>query len=265
MPAIQPDRLKLEVAELVDHFNDPKLFKNHIEKFLEHYADRTLRPGQSGSPAPLLPSYHVPNQVLRRIILDLATNAENEPKTALSLIDTLWEEPFLETRVLAARLLGKIPPKYSEHILVRVREWVQPSQEETLLNEIFDNGLSQLRLSNPGELFTLTQEWLETSTIGWQILGLRLLMSSINEPSFSNLPNIFSILGPWVTNHPQELRPYLLEIMTVLAYRSPQETGHFLRQNLILSKTPGITWLARKSLPHFPDNLQLNLRHTLRD
>lgn len=265
MPAIQPDRLKQEVAELVDHFNEPVLFKNDIEKLLEQYADRTLRPGQSGSPAPLLPTYHVPVQVLRRIILDLTPKATTEPKTTLSLIDTLWEQQNLECRVLAARLLGKISPKPSEDILIRVREWVQPGQEETLLREIFDNGLSQLRFSNPGELFALIQEWLETSTIGWQILGLRLLLSSIKEPTFLNLPNIFSILGPWVTNHAQELRPFLLDVLSVLAHRSPQETGYFLRQNLVLSKNPEITWLARNSIHYFPNNIQINLQHALRE
>ena len=123
MPAINPERLKRETAELTACFSDPEKFVHVLEDLLDRYADRVRRPGQTGSPAPLLPAFKVAPPVMRQILLTLTPLAETDSLAALALADALWEKPTLETRQIAIRLLGLIPANDPDQILTRVQKW----------------------------------------------------------------------------------------------------------------------------------------------
>ena len=73
-----------------------------LHHLLDFYADRARRPGQSGKPAPLIDAYKVHPPVLRHILQELIPLAAENPDAGLALCDALWEQPYLEFRLLAS-------------------------------------------------------------------------------------------------------------------------------------------------------------------
>ncbi len=264
MPAIQPARLKREVARLVGSLPDSRAFVRALENVLERYADRTYRPGQSGDPAPLLPAYNVPKPVLRQIRHTLTAHLQQDPQLALQLADRLWEKPILETRRLAIHLLGMIPASDPAPILHRLQSWANPKEDAQLMDELFHTGLARLRQENRDTLLEQIEDWMDTPEPATQIQAIRALLPFVQNPNTDDLPGVFGLLSSRLAHFPAEALPYLLELIHALAKHSPHETAHFIRQALVVSEKPEISWLARNTLRLLPETSRERLRAALR-
>ena len=265
MPAIQPARLRQQVAELAEHFDDPPEFSRSLHLLLDFYSDRARRPGKTGRPGPLLTAYNVRSPVLRMLVQELNPLIQDNPEGGLELCDALWSEPYLEFRLLAAMLLGQIPPYPPEPITDRLKRWITTDVEFYLIEALLVHGVEQLHNEQPQVFLQLIESWMESTIIFEQQLGLRTLVQLINDPRFENLPVFFRMIQPLCQAAPAALRPDLLDVLAALAHRSPQETAYFLRQCLMFPDAPDTPWLIRQSLSKFPDESQTNLRQAMRE
>ncbi len=265
MPAIQPARLKQQSALLVEQFINPAAFIRSLHHLLEFYADRVHRPGQAGEPPPLIQAYRVKPPILRQILMDLEPLAKEKPDQALELCDQLWEQPYLEFRQLSASLLGVIPPSSSAAILERVRGWIRQDIEDHLIDIMILHGLENLRKEDPHSIYRLINEWLATSEVQYQKIGLRTMLPLVQDPDIENLPIFFNLIQPFARSLPSSISPDLIDIVEVLARRSPQETAYFLRQTLSFPNSPDTPWLIRQVIRVFPTEIQSSLRKALKE
>jgi len=263
MPAINPEMLKQETAELAAHFSDPARFVYALDGLLDRYADRVRRPGQIGAPSPLLAAFKVAPPVMRQIMLML-TPLASDPSAALALADVLWEKPTLETRQIAIRLLGLLSADDPAPILARVQAWATPNEEEHILDELFEKGLANLQTRHPEHYLEIIREWLTHSQVDVQTLGAKALLTLAQNPAFDNLPRVFCLLLPRMMDPPPVLRAYLSAVIRALAKRSPQETAHFLNQVLIVTDNSGAAWITRQVMELFPEETQERLKETIR-
>jgi hypothetical protein len=264
VPAIQPVRLKRQAAALAERFADPPAFVRGLHNLLEFYAERIRHSGQAGTPAPLTTAYKVHPPVLRQILQAILPRAVAQPQAGLELCDALWEQPYLEFRLLASMLLGQIVPDDPKPVLGRVQAWIQPDLEDFLIRSLLTHGLVQLRQLYPQTLIQLVQEWLDRSNTFYLQLGLRALQPMVEDPTFENLPAFFRLIHPLVRSAPGLIRPDLLDVLVCLAHRSPTETAFFLRQTLTLPNAPDTPWIIRQVLNEFPPEIEKNLRSTVR-
>lgn len=266
MPAIQLARLKIQAAQLVEDYHDTASYVKGLHGLFDYYADRTRRSGQSGEPPPLITSYNVPLPVLRQVLIELAPHVALDHQAAFSLCNSLWEEPYLEFRLLAASILGQIPPNPPEPILDRVLSWAIPSTEDRLLDALIGEGLSRVRKESPDSFLNQVEGWLTAAEVFPQQLGLRATHTLVSDRYFKNLPFLFRMMAPLVRKASPQLRPYLLDVLRALAMRSPKEAAFFLRKNLsVKTDNPGTAWLTRNSLRYFPAEEQARLRVALRE
>lgn len=266
MPAIQLARLKIQTAELVTHFDDPTSFVRRLHDLLDFYADRTRKPGQAGEPPPLIKPYNVPRPILRQVRTDLAPYVAMDKESALVLCDTLWEEPYLEFRLLAIDLLGLIPTDFPDEILARIKSWAVPGTEDRLLNALVNEGLTQVRKGTPERYITQLEEWLTAEEYFSRRIGLKAVSITVSDRDFENLPRLFRLLAPLIRSTPSQLRPDLLDVMRALAMRSPNESAFFLRQNLtVMADDDSTAWLIRNSVRYFPEEVQRSLKTALHE
>jgi len=250
---------------LVEHFADPPAYVRSLHYLLDFYADRARRPGQSGMPPPITEAYNVRPPVMRMILQELTPLANQAPEDGLALCDALWAEPTLEFRQLAAMLLGQIPPSPPERIITRLKAWLVPDLEFYLIEALMNHALGRLRQEHPQAMIRLIQDWLASSKPLYQQLGLRALLPLLENPQFENLPVFFRLLQPLACNVPPGLRPDLLDVLTALAHRSPQEAAYFLRQALSYPDAADTAWLIRQLLNEFPSESQQMLRNALKE
>lgn len=231
---------------------------------LDIYAERSHRPGQFGIPPPLIHSYNVPKPVIRQILIELAPLVTSRPGEALSLCDALWEEPYLEFRLLAASILGLIPAEPPDPVLNRVEKWGRSITDDQILTALMRLGLASVRHESLEMLIDIIEDWLSSSDTTSQQMGLRALPSLLSDFEFENLPVFYRLLTPHVRNVSPQLRPYVLDVLKTLARRSPKETAYFLRQNLEVPDNSDTAWIIRQCLHDFPTMHQDMLREVIR-
>jgi len=263
MPAIDLARLKKQTARLADMFDQPSPFLRELREVLEFYVNRTLR-SQGVAPSSVLPTYRTPVVVLRQIETEIGAVAERQPIQALELADALWDEGWMETKLLAAFLLGRIPPQ-EERLLARLTAWTQAVRDPEVRAALLTTSLTRLRKETPDLFLILVKEWLHPARQRMWSNGIQALVPLISSPDFDNLPPIFDIVEPVIKTSPGTLQFDLQELITVLYDASPEETIYFLQQILKESKSPLPAVALRRMSPELPQELQSNLREMLRN
>jgi hypothetical protein len=265
VPAIYPARLRNQTANLSELYDQPARFTLALTDLLDLYSNRTHRAGQAGEPPPLLKTYNVPKPVIRQLMVELQPLANEYPDETIRLVYALWAEESLETRQIAAFLLGSIPPNRPEMILEIVTSWLTPIPEDRLISVVLQLTLVRVREENPAALLTQIESWLESEQITEQQIGLKSLKSILNSRDSQDFPLFMRLVSPFTRKAPLQIRSDILDVLEALAIRSPKETAYLLRQSLNTPNNPDTALLIRKLLPVFPPDLEVSLKQALRD
>lgn len=263
MPAISLSRLRTQTAHLAEKFNDPEGFLSDLRSLLEFYQDRTRRQTQMVVRTSL-PAYNTPGPVLRQILIALTPPAGERPLEAIAVVDALWQAAFLETRLLAAALVGCVPPESAMPLYGRLENWLEESREREIQQAILHDSLARLRREQPGVLLRLVEEWLKATSSRRQVWGMQALTPLLSEPGFEDLPRVFRILRPALQAAGPATQMALAECLRAMGQNSPVETGHFLHEVLMDNPRPMMVRTLQRILPALPPVLQERLRAELR-
>jgi len=255
MPAIDIARLKIQAVVLVEKFDQPPAFLKGFHEILDHYADRTMRIGVVASPVSVLPSYRAPQAVLRQIEMELAPLAGAFPEQAMALTDALWKDGYLETRLLAATLLGRIHPE-TPLLLERITAWVSRARDRQLRSALLMVSLARLRQESPREFLKLIGGWFDPATTRMWSNGIHALLPLINDGSYDNLPPVFDVVHLVIESAPNMLQNDIVDLIRALYAASPVETTYFLRQTITASASPQAPLTYRRILSSLPVELQ---------
>ncbi|MBE0697162.1 MAG: DNA alkylation repair protein [Anaerolineaceae bacterium] len=260
MPAVELIRLRTQIHGLATRFHDPVAFCSGLKDILDQYANRAYRPGQVVKPQPLLPSYRVSPLILRELEMELVRICQGQPDQALRVIEVLWKDAYLETRLLASILLGAVPISRADAVIGLLHAWAQPEENFRIVDTLFQNGTTTLRRQGAGRLLQLAEEWIGSSSIDIQGIGVRILIPLVQDTSFENLPPVYRLLTGLVQSVPGKIQADLNAILEALIHRSPAETAFFLRQALPMAQGQATARLIRRCLPSFTAEQQTILR-----
>jgi hypothetical protein len=255
MPAIDIARLKIQAVVLVEKFDQPAVFLKGLHEILDLYADRTMRVGVVASPVSVLPAYRAPQAVLRQIEMELAPLAGAFPEQAMSLTDALWKDGFLETRLLAATLLGRIHPE-TPLLLERITAWVSRTRDRRLRTALLSVGLARLRRESPAAFLKLIAGWFDPDSTKMWSNGIHALLPLIEDGSYDNLPPVYDAVRLVIESAPAVLQNDIVALVRALYAASPVETTYFLRQTIAASDAPQAPLTYRRILPALPAELQ---------
>lgn len=264
MPAIDLSRLKLQAGALAENFGQPQVFLRQLLELLDFYTNRTRRASQVARRLSL-PTFHTPTPVLRQVERELVPLADARPEAAAALVPVLWGAATLETRLLAARLLGMVPPEAAMPLLTRLPGWLAESADKEVRREILTFALARVRRDNPQAFFLLLEDWLESPRPALQIWGLQALLPLLGDAGFQNLPAVLRILTPAFTAASPATQIELQACLEALDRRSRTETLAFLRD--LVAGEPGPLFLRtlRRILPGLSPDLQAGVRELLRE
>ena len=263
MPAIDLARLKTQAARLAEKFGQPEAFILDLNRMLDIYTNRTIRATQVIQRYSI-PAYNTPRPVLRQIELELAPLAEAHPSEAVTLTKALWEAGSLESRLLAANLLGSIPSAHAIPALSRLPDWLSRSTEREVRVALLSDAMTRLRRENPSTFFLIVENWLASARPSYQVWGMQALIPLLRDPQFENLPSVFRILEPAIRAAGPMTQTDLQACLAALERVSLTETLAYLRE--ILNKQPSVVLLRtiRRILPGLSPELQGALREILR-
>ncbi len=264
MPAVELLHLRTQIRELSNRFDDPPFFCSGLKEILEQYANRTYRAGQVVQTQPLFPSYRVAPLILRELEIELRRFGQAKPEQALRAADILWNDAYLETRYLASVLLGSVPIEQADHVVRELHRWAKPDENYRMIDTLFQNGTTILRRQGSSLLLSLAEEWIESTSVQDQALGIHILVPLVLEDTYENLPPIYRMLSSLVQKMPGKLQADLQTVIEALIKRSPVETAYFLRQALPIAQGQATARLIRRCLPAFPTAQQEILKAAIR-
>ena len=263
MPAIDLARLRKQAARLADFFFLPNEFMKHLREILDFYVNYTLRTKENVAPGSNLKTYRTPPAVLTQIENEIKATAEENPHFALELADMLWDEGALETRLLAAFLLGRIPPQ-EERLLPRLTAWTQQIRDPEVRSALLSTSLTRMRKETPNQFLSLVREYLHPERSRTWSNGIQALLPMIADTSYNNLPPILDIVEPIIEEAPSTLQNDLTDLIVSLYRASANETIFLLKHILANSENPMTVITLRRISQDFPPPLQKELRELLR-
>ena len=261
MPAIDLARLRKQTARLVDFFFVPEEFIKHLHEILDSYVNYTVRKPPANAPGANLESYRTPTVVVKQIELELKRLADKKENAdaALDLADHLWDEAFFETRLLAAFLLGHIPPQEGR-LLARLTAWTRQVQDVDLRAELLNTSLARMRKETPAKFLDLVGEWLQPNRTQLWPNGIQAVISAVADPDFKNLPPLLKVVEPIVIAAPSKLQLEIERLILALYQVSPTETSYFLREVIINSENPMTIITLRRISLSLPTELKEEIR-----
>lgn len=245
MPAVQRARLQQQAARLSEFFDDPLQYVHELENLLQSFMVQVNRKGRVKGARPVLHTYETPAPVIKQLQLELSLQARQRPNQALLLADALWERRTIETRTLAARLLGVIHAADLSEVTRRLEFWAQDNREPILAPVLAEQATLDL-VTHPEEFIAFVDRLLKSRELRQQVLALGALRKLLQANHFSNLPLLFALLNPYVADPSKAIRPYLVTVLCMLAERSPSETTFFLQQVVRGKATEGTQWIVRQ-------------------
>ncbi len=263
MPAIDLARLRKQANRLADFFFLPDEFMKHLREILDFYVNYTLRTKENVAPGSNLKTYRTPLAVISHIENELQTVAEANPHFALELADVLWDEGALETRLLAAFLLGRIPPQ-EERLLPRLTAWTQQIRDPAVRSALLSTSLTRMRKETPTQFLTLVREYLHPERSRTWSNGIQALLPMVADTSYTNLPPILDLVEPIIEEAPSTLQNDLADLIVALYRASPNETTFMLKHILTTTQNPMTVITLRRISTLFPPTLQKELRELIR-
>ena len=264
MPAINLARLKTQAARLSDKFGEPEAFLHDLNEVLDYYTNRTIRSTQTAKRL-ALPTYHTPAPVLRQIQFELDPLAQSRPGEAVALVRALWKAKSLESRLLAARLLGCIPPSHAIPVLSHLPDWLSQSTDKEIREALLMDALARLRHENPEGIYLILEDWLRSPLGSVQAWAMHALIPILDDPHFENLPGVFRILRPAIHSAGPLTQLELKAVLASLENVSRTETLAFLRETISSNPTPLMKRTLHRILPGLSPELQNSLVGMLRD
>ena len=261
MPSIDLARLRKQTTRLADFFFVPDEFTRQLNSVLDSYVNYTRRKSQAVAPGIKLPSHRTPSVVLRQIELELAplAAARENWEAALALADRLWAEGSLESRLLAAFILGRMPP-HEEQLMARLSSWIAQSRDGHLRNRLLYQGLVRLRKEASSRFLRLLEVWLAPEQPHTWGDAIRAATAAVRDPAFAEVPPLLKALEPVLLASPPQLQLDLEGLITALYEVSPSETAYFVRRILADSANPSTAAHFRRMAPSLPPELRTTIR-----
>jgi hypothetical protein len=263
MPAIDLARLRKQANRLADFFFVPEDFLKQLREMLEFYVNHSLRTKENIAPGSNLPTFRTPAMVVRQIENAVAPIARENPHYALELADLLWDEGYIETRMLAAYLLGCIPPQ-EERLLARLTAWTQQVRDPSVRSALLTTSLTRMRKETPDDFIVLISEWLHPARQRLWSNGIQALLPLISDPDYENLPPVYALARPIIEAAPGLLQSDLAVLINTLFQASPAETEYYLREILETSENSLTVVTLRRILNLLHPSLQSSLRNLVR-
>lgn len=252
MPAIRLTEFRSALGAALARIEDADQCAQALSDLMAHYGTPLYRSGQR-----VLPAYHLPPAAFNLIWQSLRQAVLKRPAVALPLAQALWQDPHLEARRLAARLLGLAPPDEAAHALFWA--WLAETQAPGLQQALLTQGTRRLVQETPEVFFVQAAQRLQHP--GPERLGaLRALTALVASPTFENAPALYGALQRALLHLTREERPEAAQLLQALAQRWPQETSPFLwrvwNEGAARETAPLLAWVIRRVIPRLPPEIR---------
>lgn len=263
MPAIHIDRLVEQIKTIFEPESPGPVFRENFRSLLDVHANLAYRAGVEIERKSFVPKLHLAPIVMQHLQQQFSALAKKKPELALEYADHLWLEDLYEARIFSAVILGTLPITYNREIIERFVAWGSKTSDKEIHQVLFKYGTQNIKHSSATKWLDTIQSWVDSGGVPQAITAIYALQTLVSDPSFVNLPKIFSILTPLFSMNNRKIAKGLTLLVNDLALSNPTETSHYLSNLLLSSSYSTPKQIIRKCLKSFPEDEQKILRIAL--
>lgn len=251
MVAINLSRLAKQLEELRECFDEPQTFLASLHRFFSFYHQYSHRKHHDTIPESFMRQYDLPLQIVPQLELSLRQTVSLKVEQSYALIDVLWQDSYFESRDLACYLMGHFPKSENEKVMTHVKDWLSQPQDRAVVASIFDKACQGILNSDPLLFRDLVKELLESPEVWRKRQGLFALSLYLPKAESKDLPTVYSLIRPFISQSDLQLQSRLAELVQSLANQSPGEVVYLLKEVLADTEGPEIEQRLRSYLGFF--------------
>ena len=263
MPAFDLAEFDQQVSVLLRAFSRPTEFLSTLKAVFERYGLPSHRTGMSVEGVPE-PAYHISELILRQIEIALLPLIDENQGIVLRLADVLWKDRYYEVRLLGAYLVGKAPLEPASAIVDFLKRSIIDTDEPDMQILLLTRGSERLRREESSYWLVTLEEWLHQPQEIDTLIGLRSLLSVVEDPFFENIPPVFRMVEPFLLDVSRKQESVMRLLIAALSRRTPIETAYFLQEVIPYFENERSLSLVRSCLEYFEGENQLLVRDSLR-
>lgn len=264
MVAIQRELLSHQLEGLVKNLDYEDEFISGLHDLLNYYSDRVYHPGETGLVKHSIPTYRVPEPLIPMIARKLLTDVSLKTEDYQRLVDCIWEENWLETKLLAIELARVIYSRKPDILYAYFCEWNQEHLDRTVAQNLGTALLEPIIPVYSAEVLEYLDGWSfdDPRNNRNAFMMMRVL---VDNPEFENLPGIYLIFTKMLRHLNTNVMPDAVRFLTSLIERSPVEAVYYLRQQSVVTTNDLFSNLVRKAANQSPSRYQVELQEILRE
>lgn len=251
MVAINLSRLAKQLEELQDCFDDPQSFLLALHRFFSFYHQYSHRKQRDAIPESFMRQYDLPLQIVPQLELSLRQTMINRVAQSYAVVEVLWQDSYFESRDLACYILGQLPREENERVMEQVKVWLSQPQDRAVVASIFNKACQGILNNTPTLFRDLVKALLESPEVWRKRQGLFALSLYLPKAESKDLPSVYSMIRPFISQSDLQLQSRLAELVQTLATRSPGEVAYLLKEVLSDTEGPEIEQRLRSYLSFF--------------
>lgn len=264
MPAIQIERLKIQIHSILNPKLEPEDFIISMRSFMEAHANLAYHISPGSLQNQQVERYELAKVITNQLHLSISQFTKKYPQQALQFADALWKEPYFEMKELAGVILGAMPASKAPLVLQRIISWSEENKDKAIRKIIFDNSTRTIRQVKLSEWETSIKSWLNSGERTEIITAIQAMQILIQDPQFENFPFVFSSMSNIHLANNEKINNAWCDLLQTSAIQNPLETSLFIK-NLIQSQpSDELLRLVRRSLPVFSDQQQTLIRQAMK-
>jgi len=263
MPAIKLSHLQSQIAVLFTHFNDRRLFIDGLLSLFQMYSQGKnptniwLREFQDQA------YFNIPPPVIAELQSNLESYTVQYPAAAKEIIDTLWEQPEIEPKLIAIKMLSHLPESLNEFIISHLSAWISEDTDDYLFDYILECGKGNLPILLSEQWLQMIEGWINSSSIKISLRGIQAINQLVENREYDYLPGIFNLIHPLFRKPEPQMKKDLVKIIKTLITRSEAETASFVISTAEIYANNEVRAFCRKCIPFFSTHYQEEIKRAL--
>lgn len=251
MVAINLARLAKQLEELRECYDEPETFLASLHRFFSFYHQYSHRKHRDSIPESFMRQYDLPLQIVPQLELSLRQTVIQDVEQSYALVAALWQDSYFESRDLACYILGHMPKTENEQVISQVQEWLAEPQDRAVVASIFDKACLGILDSDPRLFRELVKDLLEGPQVWRKRQGLFALSLYLPKAESKDLPTVYAMIRPFISQSDLLLQTRLAELVETLAKQSQGEVVYLLKEVLADTEGPEIEQRLRSYLGFF--------------
>lgn len=264
MPAIQIERLKLQIQSILNPQLTPEDFIISMRSFMEAHANLAFHVSAGSQQNRQMERYELARVITNQLHLSISQFSKSYPETALHFADVLWIEPFFEMKELAGVILGALPENMAPLVLQKIILWNEDNKDKAIRKIIFNTSTQTIRQGKLSEWQNIIKHWLDSGQPANILTALFAMQILIQDAKFENFPFIFNSLKNISIAKNEKINNAWFDVLQTAAILNPLETSAFVKNLIQNHPSDELFRLVRRSLPVFPEAQQTLIRQAMK-